>query len=138
MKKTAFLLIAALLCGSLLCACGSGDSSAASFQGNSDSFHMDAQQLTGTVAGDWVNRDDPDETVTVRDDGSLVHRRGGQEHNGKLSLNEQTGLLTVAYDDGFLPEKTYVWVDSKKNISANTWYVDGGSFAFGGVYYIRN
>ena len=29
------------------------------------------------------------------------------------------------------------WVDSKKQLNANTWYVDGGTFAFGGTIYIR-
>lgn len=138
MKKLFSILTAALLCGSLLCACGSDPSKTASQQGNNDTFNMDAKQLSGTVAGAWVNRDDPGDALTVRDDLSFVHRRDEQEHNGKMTLSEQNGMLTVAYDDSFLPEKTYVWVDSKKHIGANTWYVDGGSFSFGGVYYIKS
>lgn len=138
-KKKLFFPAAVLLCGLLLGACG-GDAGKpeASFQGNNDSFNMNAKQLSGIVAGAWVNRDDPDETVTVHEDFSFVHRRGKKDHNGKMTLKETSGMLTVTYDDSFLPEKTYVWVDNKKNINANTWYVDGGSFSFGGAYYIKS
>ena len=46
--------------------------------------------------------------------------------------------LTLRYDDDYQPEKTYIWVDSYKNVGANTWYVDGGKIAIGGVTFIRD
>ena len=46
-------------------------------------------------------------------------------------------MMTVTYANNAFPEKSYVWVDSKKQLNANTWYVDGGTFAFGGTIYIR-
>ena len=45
-------------------------------------------------------------------------------------------MLTLTYSDN--TENSYVWVDSKSQINVNTWYVDGGTFAFGGTVYIKD
>lgn len=139
MKRFAAAVLAAVICAGVLCACGDKDSgsSAASANGNASAFNLDESHLKGVLACSWVNQNDLDETIKFNDDLSFTHNTGGESHGGKAELDEKSGLLKLTYDDGAFPERTYIWVDSLRNANANTWYVDGGTFSFGGTTYIK-
>lgn len=140
MKKTLLALLAILLCACCLGACGTAGESQAQTpdtQGNAAPFNMDTSHLSGVLGGSWVNQNNPDDRLELANDLSFTHTTGGSTYTGAVKINETGGMMTVTYADNALPEKSYVWVDSKKQLNANTWYVDGGTFAFGGAIYIR-
>lgn len=143
MKKLLTAAIAAALCVSMLCACGDDhnnqtENSEATRQGNQASFNISTDGLKDIIKGAWVNQDDLDEKIKIGDDLSLTYYQKADKHEGTVTLDEKSGMLTVKYDDTFCPVKTYIWVDSKSQLSANTWYVDGGTFAFGNTIYIKD
>lgn len=137
MKKSLIALLAVVLCACCLCACGNAEESQTSAQGNAAPFSMDTSHLSGTLSGSWVNQNDPDDRLELGSDFSFTHTTGGNTYTGAVKINEKGGMMTVTYANNAFPEKSYAWVDSKKQLNANTWYVDGGTFAFGGTIYIR-
>ena len=141
MKRFAAAVLAAVMCAGVLCACGEKDSDktgSAPAKGNASAFNLDESHLKSVLACSWVNQNDLDETIKFNGDLSFTHSAGGESHDGKAELNEQSGMLKLVYDDGAFPEKSYVWVDSLSNANANTWYVDGGTFSFGGKSFIKD
>lgn len=142
MKKIITAVIAAALCAVLLCACGNDEkstgSSEAPSQGNAASFNETQSRLAGVLAGAWINQDDLNDKIKFSDDLSLVCFVKADRHEGKASIDDSNGMLTIHFNDGFADDKTYVWVDSKGEVNANTWYVDGGTFAYGGKFYIKD
>ena len=145
MKQIVSLLLAALFVFSL-CACGSkkktapapADSSATEAAGNTDAFSISENQLESTLTGGWVNQNSETDKLQFADGLSFTHYIDGEVHTGKATLNKQSGMLTFTYDDDYRDEKAYIWVDSLQHANANTWYIDGGTFACGGVTYIRD
>ena len=140
MKKVLLTLLAVLLCGCCLCGCGKSEAeseSQSSAQGNAAPFNMDASHLGGVLGGAWVNQDNPDDRLEVADDLSFKQTDGGSTYAGSIKIDGKGGMMTVTYAENAFPEKAYVWVDSKKQLNVNTWYVDGGTFAFGGKIFIR-
>lgn len=144
-KRILAAAAASALCVSLLAACGDGDgSSKASSQaqtqasGNASAFNLSESHIKSVLACAWVNRNDLNEKIKFSDDLTFTHYNKADRYSGKAALDEKGGLLTLSYDDDALPEKAYVWVDSLSNINANTWYVDGGTFAFGGKIFIKD
>lgn len=140
MKKLICAALACMLCLSLLCACGGSDKSGgdSAAQGNQASFNITENQLTEVVKGAWVNQNDLNDKLKIDENLSLTAFQKADKHTGRVTLDEKSGMLTITYDDGYQPEKTYIWVDSKKELSANTWYVDGGTFAFGNTVYVKD
>ena len=143
MKKIITAVIAAALCAVLLCACGNdenstGSSSEAQSQGNAASFNETQSRLAGVLAGAWINQDDLNDKIKISEDLSIVCFDKADRHKGKASIDDSSGMLTIHYDDGFADDRTYVWVDSKNEVNSNTWYVDGGTFAYGGRFYIKD
>lgn len=130
--------LAGMLCVSVLCACGGEKQPESTAQGNEASFNITQNHLSDVVKGAWVNQNDLNDKIKIGDDLSLTHFDKADKHTGKAALDEKSGMLTITYDDSFRDEKTYIWVDSKKELNANTWYVDGGTFAFGGTVYIKD
>lgn len=152
-KKSLTAAVAGLMCACVLCACGNEqtENSAAaqpasaasaasevSAQGNQSAFNMDKSLLSQTLAGAWVSQSDYNDKIKFNEDLSFTHFVGAQRLSGKAVLNETGGLLELTYDNDARPQKSYVWVDSLEQLSANTWYVDGGTFGFGGVKYIKD
>ena len=138
MKKLCITLLAIMLCACCLCGCGKSETeSQGSVQGNAAPFNMDTSRLSGVLGGSWVNQDSPDDRLELAADLSFTQTDGDSTKTGSIKINEEGGMMTVTYADNALPEKTYIWGDSKKQLNANTWYVDGGTFAFGGKIYIR-
>ena len=138
MKKLCITLLAIMLCACCLCGCGKSETeSQGSVQGNAAPFNMDTSHLSGVLGGSWVNQDSPDDRLELAADLSFTQTGGDSTKTGSIKINEEGGMMTVTYADNALPEKTYIWVDSKKQLNANTWYVDGGTFAFGGKIFIR-
>ena len=140
MRKIIAALLAVMLCLGALCACGEQEKteSAASAQGNEASFNITAGGLTEVIKGAWVNQDDLDEKIKIGDDLSFTYFMKADRHEGKVELDEKSGMLTVTFDDSFRPVRTYIWVENKSDLNANTWYVDGGTFAFGGAVFIKD
>ena len=151
MKKIICAVTAAALCLSLLCACGDGGSSssaddsaqggvsdATAQQGNESAFNLSESHLQSVLACAWVNQNDFNEKIKFDDDLGFTHFIKGDRFTGKAVLNDANGLLTMKYDDDARPEHTYVWVDNLNNVNANTWYVDGGTFAFGGAVFVKD
>ena len=138
MKKLWLAALAGMLCASVLCACGEEKKPESAAQGNAASFNITENHLTDVIKGAWVNQNDLNDKIKIGDDLTLTRFDKADKHMGKAALDEKSGMLTITYDDDFQPEKTYIWVDSKKELSANTWYVDGGTFAFGGTVYIKD
>ena len=145
MKRIITAVIAAALCAVLLCACGEGEKATvsssgdnASSQGNAASFNQTQSRLAGVLAGSWINQDDLNDKIKISEDLSIVCFDKADRHEGKASIDDSSGMLTIHYDDGFADDRTYVWVDSKNEVNSNTWYVDGGTFAYGGRFYIKD
>ena len=132
------------LCLSLFAGCGHNGSIAASSQsetkaaGNASAFNLSESHIKGVLACAWVNQNDLNEKIKFTDGLSFTHYIKGDRYTGKAALDEKGGLLTLTYDYDALGEKAYVWVDSLSNINSNTWYVDGGTFAFGGKTFIKD
>ena len=150
MKKIICAVIAAALCLSLLCACGNSGSSdaeasskasaavSAAQQGNESAFNLSESHLQSVLACAWVNQNDFNEKIKFDEGLGFIHFIKGKRFSGKAELNENSGLLTMKYDDDARPEQTYVWVDKLSNVSAGTWYVDGGTFACGGTVFVKD
>ena len=144
MKRIIAAAAACALCLSLFAGCGDDGSSSASSQaetkaaGNASAFNLSESHIKGVLACAWVNQNDLNEKIKFNDDLDFTHYIKSDRYSGKATLDEKGGLLTLTYDDDALPEKAYVWVDSLSNINANTWYVDGGTFAFGGKTFIKD
>ncbi len=146
MKRIFTAAAAAALCLSLFAGCGDGggSSSAASSKaetkasGNAAPFNLSESHIKGVLACAWVNQNDLNEKIKFGDDLSFTHYIKADRYQGKAALDEKGGLLTLTYDDGAFAEKAYVWVDSLGNVNSNTWYVDGGTFAFGGKTFIKD
>ena len=141
MKRLAAAVLAAVMCAGVLCACGEKEpdkSSSASAKGNASAFNLDESHLKSVLACSWVNQDNLEETIKFDDDLSYTHTTNGEPLTGKAELDEKSGMLKLTYDNDILPENTYIWVDSLKNANANTWYVDGGTFSFGGKTFIKD
>ena len=151
MKKIICAVTAAALCLSLLCACGDGGSSSSADdsaqggksevtaqQGNESAFNLSESHLQSVLACAWVNQNDFNEKIKFDDGLGFTHFIKGDRFTGAAKLNEASGLLTMKYDDDARPEQTYVWVDNLNNVNANTWYVDGGTFAFGGAVFVKD
>lgn len=153
MKKLILSLCTAGLALSL-CACGNADntssapSSAAETAapvteqasvagGNQSAFSMTKDALVAALEGTWVNQSDLTEKLRFDADLGVTRFSGSERKTGTATLDENSGMLTLRYD-GEDDEKTYIWVDSLDNLNANTWYVDGGTFAIGGSTYIRD
>lgn len=154
MKRIFCVAAAVVLCTGLLCACGGenkSESSQGSIQASKSAQGASSQAADSTSAVDlseshlknalacaWVNKSDYNEKIKFKDDLTFTHFIKADRHSGTATLDEKSGLLTVAYDDEYMPEKSYAWVDSLKNVNADTWYVDGGTFAFGGATFIKD
>ena len=159
MKKIALMLLAAVMGACALCSCGNEQkpSSPAAVshteaeqtttadieiteapKGNAGAFSMDTKQLGEILNGFWMNQVSYTEKIRFAEDLTFIFYDGGTRHNGKATLNENGGTLEIAFDDDFAPAKTYIWVDNPANVNANTWYVNGSTFAFGGKTYIRS
>lgn len=159
MKKIALMILAAAIGVCALCSCGNEEkpsSQAAASQteaqqntaadvditeapkGNSSEFNMDTKQLSELLNGFWMNQVSFTEKIRFADDLTFIFYDGGNRHNGKATLNENGGTLEISFEDDFMPAKTYIWVDNPANVNANTWYVNGSTFAFGGKTYIRS
>ncbi len=144
MKRLWIIPAAAVLGASLLFAgCGQKKSSAPPSEssaavGNTDAFSISEEQLSSTLGGAWVDQNSETNKLQFTDGLSFTHEFDGESHTGKATLNGQSGMLTFTYDDGWRAEKSYIWVDSLQNAGANTWYIDGGTFACGGTIYIRD
>ena len=134
-KRCLTAALAALLCLSVLCACGQARTESSQW-GNAAPFNMDTNHVGGVLLGAWVNPDNAVDRIPFADDLSFTRQDGGAKSEGKATLNEANGMLTLTYSDN--TENSYVWVDSKSQINVNTWYVDGGTFAFGGTVYIKD
>lgn len=152
MKKVLITLLSVAV-AACLCACGSGDkksssesaSAAESSQatssgntGNADKFVMSQKQVASTLQGTWGNQEHYRDKLQFDENLGFTHFMDKEKHYGTAVLDENSGMLEITYDDDYLPKKSYVWVDSLGNVSANTWYVDGGTFAFGDKVYIRD
>lgn len=127
---------AAVLMLFALCACGNESSANSSKAGNGSAFAMTDSQLKSALAGSWVNQNNLDEKLTVHEDLTLEKTVGSEKQSGSAVLDEKTGMLTIKLGNG--DGKSYVWVDSMSNLSINTWYIDGGTFAFGNATYIKD
>lgn len=144
MKKIIAAAASCALCLSLFAGCGDNGSSSASSQaetkaaGNASAFNLSESHIKGVLACAWVNQNDLNEKIKFTDGLSFTHYIKGDRYTGKAALDEKGGLLTLTYDDGAFGEKAYVWVDSLGNVNSNTWYVDGGTFAFGGKTFIKD
>ena len=146
MKRIFTAAAAAALCLSLFAGCGDGggSSSAASSKaetkasGNAAPFNLSESHIKGVLACAWVNQNDLNEKIKFNDDLDFTHYIKSDRYSGKATLDEKGGLLTLTYDDDAFAEKAYVWVDSLGNVNSNTWYVDGGTFAFGGKTFIKD
>ena len=159
MKKLLFILLAAALGVTALCACSNDiktESAAAETAaaeqtteaeptlsnetlppGNEASFGMSAAQLGESLSGTWVNQVDFTDKIRFDRDLTFTHFKGSDQRAGKAELDEGNGMLAFHYDDG-ADSKTYIWVDNAANLNANTWYIDGGTFAFGGKTFFRD
>ncbi len=139
MKRFAAAVLAAVMCAGILCACGSkeSESSAASANGNASAFNLDESHLKSVLVCSWVNQDNLEETIKFNDDLSFTHNTNHEALDGKAELDEKSGILKMTYDKDMLPERTFIWVDSLSNANGNTWYVDGGTFSFGGKTFIK-
>ena len=144
MKRIIAAAAACALCLSLLAGCGGNGSSAASSQAetqaatNAAPFNLSESHLKGVLACAWVNQNDLNEKIKFNDDLDFTHYIKADRYSGKAALDEKGGLLTLTYDDDAFAENAYVWVDSLGNVNSNTWYVDGGTFAFGGKTFIKD
>ena len=144
MKRIIAAAAACALCLSLFAGCGDDGSSSASSQaetkaaGNASAFNLSESHIKGVLACAWVNQNDLNEKIKFTDGLSFTHYIKADRYTGKAALDEKGGLLTFTYDDGAFAEKAYVWVDSLGNVNSNTWYVDGGTFAFGGKTFIKD
>lgn len=144
MKRILAAAAACALCLGLLAGCGDSGSSDASSQAetqaatNAAPFNLSESHLKGVLACAWVNQNDLNEKLKFSDDLSFTHYIKADRYSGKASLDEKGGLLTLTYDNDAFAEKAYVWVDSLGNVNSNTWYVDGGTFAFGGKTFIKD
>ena len=159
MKRIALILLAAAMGVCALCSCGSEEkpsSQAAASQteaqqettadveiteapkGNAGAFSMDTKQLSEILNGFWMNQVSFTEKIRFAEDLTFIFYDGGNRHNGKATLNEASGALEISFEDDFAPAKTYIWVDNPANVNANTWYVNGSTFAYGGKTYIRS
>ena len=145
MKRIFTAAAAAALCLSLFAGCGDGGSSSAASSkaetkasGNAAPFNLSESHIKGVLACAWVNQNDLNEKIKFGDDLSFTHYIKGDRYQGKATLDEKGGLLTLTYDNDAFAEKAYVWVDSLGNVNSNTWYVDGGTFAFGGKTFIKD
>lgn len=152
MKKGFCALACVLLCAVLLAACGNGakteeaskasgqsaaEATEAAVQGNAASFNMTEQQVSSTLAGVWASQDDFNEKIRFAEDLSFIHYLKADRHSGAALLSG-SGMLTFRYEDGFRPEKTYIWVDSLQNANSNTWYMNGSTISIGGMTFIRD
>lgn len=146
MKRIFTAAAAAALFLSLFAGCGDGGGSSSApsskaetkASGNAAPFNLSESHIKGVLACAWVNQNDLNEKIKFGDDLSFTHYIKGDRYQGKATLDEKGGLLTLTYDDGAFAEKAYVWVDSLGNVNSNTWYVDGGTFAFGGKTFIKD
>ena len=144
MKRIIAAAASCALCLSLFAGCGDNGSSSASSQaetkaaGNASAFNLSESHIKGVLACAWVNQNDLNEKIKFNDDLDFTHYIKSGRYSGKATLDEKGGLLTLTYDDGAFAEKAYVWVDSLGNVNSNTWYVDGGTFAFGGKTFIKD
>ena len=144
MKRIIAAAASCALCLSLFAGCGDSGSSSASSQaetkaaGNASAFNLSESHIKGVLACAWVNQNDLNEKIKFNDDLDFTHYIKSDRYSGKAALDEKGGLLTLTYDDGAFAEKAYVWVDSLGNVNSNTWYVDGGTFAFGGKTFIKD
>ena len=144
MKRIIAAAAACALCLSLFAGCGDDGSSSASSQaetkaaGNASACNLSESHIKGVLACAWVNQNDLNEKIKFTDGLSFTHYIKGDRYTGKATLDEKGGLLPLTYDDGAFAEKAYVWVDSLGNVNSNTWYVDGGTFAFGGKTFIKD
>ena len=107
-------------------------------QGNASAFSMSDEQVKTSLAGTWVNQNDYTEKIRFGEDLTFTLFLGGNNSEGTASVDTGSGILSVKYSDGARDDKNYVWVDSRDNLSANTWYIDGGTFALGNTIYIRD
>ena len=159
MKRLALILLAAAMGACALCSCGNEEkpsSQAAASQteaqqettadveiteapkGNADAFSKDTKQRSDLLNGLWMNQVRFTEKIRFAEDLTFIFYDGGNRHNGKATLNEASGALEISFEDDFAPAKTYIWVDNPANVNANTWYVNGSTFAYGGKTYIRS
>ena len=150
MKRKICVLACLLLCVILPGGCEAKNSSdtvsassaaeettGAASQGNAAAFNMTPEQTGKSLSGMWSNQNDYTEKIRFEEGLSFIHYIKADRHPGSAVLSD-SGMLTLRYDDDYQPEKTYIWVDSYKNAGANTWYVDGGKIAIGGVTFIRD
>ena len=151
MKRVFAALAAALLCAVPLGACGNSaktEPSAApaseaaaatteTAQGNVSAFNLTEEQVVGTLTGMWSNQNDFNEKICFAEDLTFIHYIKADRHSGAASLSG-SGMLTLVYEDGYQPEKTYIWVDSLQNANGNTWYMNGSTVSIGGVTFIRD
>lgn len=151
MKRVFAALAAALLCAVPLGACGNSaktEPSAApaseaaaatteAAQGNVSAFNLTEEQVVGTLTGMWSNQNDFNEKIRFAEDLTFIHYIKADRHSGAASLSG-SGMLTLVYEDGYQPEKTYIWVDSLQNANGNTWYMNGSTISIGGVTFIRD
>ena len=107
-------------------------------QGNASAFSMTDEQVKTSLAGTWVNQNDYTEKIRFGEDLTFTLFLGGNNSEGTASVDTGSGILSVKYSDGARDDQNYVWVDSRYNLSANTWYIDGGTFALGNTIYIRD
>ena len=109
-----------------------------SAQGNASAFSMSKDQLSSSLEGTWVSQSDYTEKLRFGNDMSFTLFLGSENSKGEASVDENSGILSVTYSGGVREDKNYIWVDSQANLSANTWYIDGGTFALGNTIYIRD
>ena len=152
MKKILIALFSAALILSLSACSGSGSSSKQESEsseasqessqsvstGNKDKFVMSKKQVGDTHEGLWSSQENYKEKIRFDSDFGFTHYIDKDIHKGTAELNEGSGMLTFRYDDGFKDEKSYIWVDTLGNVNSNTWYIDGGTFAFGNMVMIRD
>ena len=161
MKRIVCAVMSAALCLSLLCACGDDGSSSeaasqaaaaqggaaqngapdqggAAQQGNDSSFNLSESHLQSVLACAWANKSDYNEKIQFAEDLSFTHFIKGERIAGKAELDESSGTLTMKYDGEARPTQSYAWVDKLSNVNAATWYVDGGTFAYGGNTFIKD
>lgn len=156
--KRALLILFSAACVFALSACGEKGSEAqssaestaaqtqaqteaqsqASAQGNAAAFSMSKEQLSSSLKGTWVSQADYTEKLRFEEDLTFTLFLGGSNSKGEASIDETSGILSVKYSDGVREDKSFIWVDSQANLSANTWYIDGGTFALGNTIYIRD
>lgn len=137
MKRIFILAVAAIMLF-MLGACSNDNSASSSKAGNESAFVMTNSQLKSALVGSWVNQNNLDEKLKVNEDFTLEKTIGSEKQFGSVELNESTGILYVKFDNDANGSKSYVWVDSTANLSTNTWYIDGGTFAFGNTTYIKD